>query len=101
MPKFRDLTEEEAMALARKKQPKAPSKRQIIREQYLEFLRSLKPGDRKAVDLEEGENRTTVKNRLIKAAEELGLSLAFERSKGAIIFQVLEKAGETEKTETT
>lgn len=90
MPEFKKLSEEEVQALREKKQPKrGPSQRELIRQEYRQYLEQFKPGDWVEVSLKEGENRQTEINRLKRAAEELGYQLQFERSRGVIRFEVL------------
>lgn len=76
MPEFKKLSEEEVQALKEKKEPKkGPSQRELIRQEYRQYLEQFQHGDWVEVSLKEGENRQTEKNRLVRAAEELGYQL--------------------------
>lgn len=89
MPKFVKMEQSEVDQLMAKKTPKAPGARAAVRQQYRDYLKTYKPGDWVSVEIEEGENRITVKNRLIAAAKESGLKLSFLRSRGPIKFQIV------------
>jgi len=87
MPKIRKLTEEEVEKLIRPKvKRQGPSQRELIRQQYRGYLEGLKPGEWAALELEEGERKLTVRNRLKRAAQELGVELVFRRSRGPVIY---------------
>ena len=87
MVKIRKLTEEEIEKLTRPKGARqGPSQRELIRQQYRQYLEGLKPGDWAAVELEEGEKKLTVRNRLKRAAKELGYELEFKRSRGPVVY---------------
>ncbi len=86
MPKLSKMSEDEVKALTTKKSTQ--SEREMIRQQYLDYLKNFKPGDWVSVELEEGEKRQTVKNRLKTAAKELGYNLNFSRSRGPLKFEV-------------
>jgi len=88
MPVFTKMTEEDVKSLLEKKQKKEPNQREIVRQQYLDYLKQYKAGDWVSVKLDEGENRITTKNRLNKAAGELGWELQFVRSRGSLKFQI-------------
>lgn len=86
MPKLTRMSEDEVQALTTRK-PKE-NERQKIRQEYTEYLKGFKPGDWVSVELEEGEKRQTVKNRLKAAGKELGYNLNFSRTRGALRFEV-------------
>ena len=86
MPRLSKLNEEEVKALTEKKP--AQSGREMVRRQYVDYLKNYNPGDWVSVDLEEGEKRQTVKNRLTAAAKQLGYQLNFIRTRGALKFEV-------------
>ncbi|MDZ7374274.1 MAG: hypothetical protein ONB23_09930 [candidate division KSB1 bacterium] len=87
MPKVRKLTDEEIARLLRPRaRRQGPSRREMIRQQYRQYLEDLQPGDWVAVELEEGERKLTVRNRLKRAAADLGLALEFRRARGPIIY---------------
>ncbi|HHM24052.1 MAG TPA: hypothetical protein ENJ23_03335 [Bacteroidetes bacterium] len=65
--------------------------REQIRQQYREYLKQLKPGDWAAIELEEGERKLTVRNRLKRAAQDLGIELEFRRSRGPVIYVQVKK----------
>ncbi len=93
MAKFKKLSTQELEEMMTP-QPK-PSPRSLERQRALqemkEFLSQIQPGEGGEIVLEEGDNRLTIKNRLKKAAEELGVELKFIRKRKRIVFQVLEK----------
>jgi hypothetical protein len=86
MPKLSRLSEDEVKAMRSRKS--GQSERARVRQQYVEYLKDYKPGDWVSVELDSGENRQTVKNRLKAAAKELGVNLNFARSRGALRFEV-------------
>ena len=86
MPKLSKMSDEEVKAMSIKKS--AQNEREKIRQQYLDYLKNFKPGDWVSVELEEGEKRQTVKNRLRTAAKDLGYNLNFLRARGALKFEV-------------
>ncbi|MCL4559918.1 MAG: hypothetical protein M1281_04785 [Chloroflexi bacterium] len=86
MPKLTKLTNDEIESLIKPRSH--PSQREIIRKQFIEYLNKYKPGDWISVDLEEGETRQTVKNRLKSAAKELGWQLNFLRTRNDIKFEI-------------
>ncbi len=86
MPKLTKLSIEEIEAL--KKPRSGPSQREIIRKRYMDHLNQFKPGDWISVELEQGESRQTVKNRLKAAAKELGFELNFIRTRNGIKFEI-------------
>ncbi len=88
MPEFKKLSEEEVESIKARRGRKGPSKREQIRKQYREYLSQFSPGDWVEVRLKEGEKRLTVRNRLKRAAEEMGYELRFMRTRGAIRFEI-------------
>jgi len=86
MPKLSKMSEEEVNAIKRKRA--GESERSRIRQQYVNYLKEYKPGDWVSVELEPGEKRQTVKNRLKAAAKELDYHLNFTRSRGGLRFEV-------------
>jgi hypothetical protein len=91
MPKLNKMTEDQIKDIT-EKPAKKESQRQIIRKQYLELMKGYHPGEWVSVELEEGENRTSVRNRLLAAAKELGWTLAFRRTSGGKITFEIKKA---------
>ena len=67
------------------------SKRATIRRRYRRLLQPYAQGGYVKATLNKGENRPTVKNRLARAADELGLSLYFKRTRGSLRFEVRPK----------
>ncbi len=87
MPEFKKMDKEEVEALTTKPEKK-PSEREQTRQEYKEYLEQFKPGDWVKVNLKEGENRQTVKNRLMRAAKDLGYKLNFQGTRGPLRFEV-------------
>lgn len=93
MAEFRKLPDEEIEKLRERRRSRTgPSKRQLIRDQYLGYVEPLKPGDWGELTLEEGENRNTVRARLHRAAGEAGVRLEFKRSRGDVMHFEVSKA---------
>ncbi len=85
MPKFEKLPKEEvAKILMKKQQSQGVSKRKQILQKYMEQLKDLEVGEGLEVKISKDENRQTVKNRLLRAAERLGIEIEFIRSRGVI-----------------
>ena len=82
MPTFKRLTEEEIAALEPRRRTGLGTQRRELAETYRENLSAYQPGDWVEVALEEGEKRDTVKMRLKRVAKELGMQLAFRRTRG-------------------
>ncbi|HBY92364.1 MAG: hypothetical protein M5U01_08370 [Ardenticatenaceae bacterium] len=82
MPEFQKLSREEIEALT---PGKKPSQRARIREEYQNFLRDIHPGEGGEVQVAEGENRTTIRNRLKAAAKALDKKISFLRTRGDIL----------------
>jgi hypothetical protein len=89
MPKITRMDEEEIKKITEKRVKKTNS-RLIIRQQYVDMLKGYHPGEWVSVELEENEDRLTVKNRLGKAAQELGWKLEFKRTRNprTMIFEI-------------
>jgi hypothetical protein len=89
MPTVRKLEPDEVRAI----ESRGKGTRKLIEEQYDEFLRDYLPGDYGEVDLEEGDNRLTVRNRLKAAAGRRNMGLEFRRTRGPLLrFRVLSGA---------
>jgi len=88
MPKLKALSEDEFKTVKAKKAPKKLSQREKTRRRYCRYLERFDKGAYVEVTLKSGENRQTEKNRLVKAAKDLGLKLAFKRTRGKMRFQV-------------
>ena len=88
MPQFQKLPPQEVEMLLR---GRGPSQRELIRREYREMLSEFGPGEGGIVTLEEEENKTTVRNRLKSAAEDLGLNLRFLRTAGPHIRFVIQE----------
>ncbi len=86
MPTLTKMSNEQVEALNKKKSNQ--SERAMVRQQYADMLKDFHAGDWVSVELDRGEKRQTVKNRLKAAAKELGYNLSFTRSRGAIRFEV-------------
>ncbi len=82
MPKLNKLSSEEVQQLVRQlERRRAQGKRAEVRRQYREYLGGFRVGDWVSVELEDGENRVTVKSRMERAAKELGYRLQFIRTR--------------------
>jgi hypothetical protein len=86
MPIVRKLTQQEVQTL----ENKGKGQRQLVEEQYDAFLAGYEAGDYGEAELDEGENRLTVRNRFKAAAARRGLELIFPRTTGNVLrFQVV------------
>jgi hypothetical protein len=86
MPSVRKLSQEEVRTL----ENRGKGQRKLIEEQYDTILSEYGEGDYGEADLEEAENRLTVRNRLKAAANRRSLALDFKRTKGNLLrFKVL------------
>lgn len=84
MPKFETLAEEEVKRYT-------STNRQANLAPYIEYLAGLSDGDYGRIVLEEGDNKPTVKNRLNRATERLGIVIEYRRAnKESVIFKVLQ-----------
>lgn len=88
MPTIRKLSSDEITAHKTAKL----SPRQQTAHQYDALLADFSPGEWAEVDLDDGDNRLTVRNRLEAAATRRGLHLAFRRSSGTIVRFAIEAA---------
>lgn len=85
MPTFEKLSEDDVNdILEAKSRGRGKSQRERILEQYMDQLKGLEVGEGLSVQLEKGDNRQTVKNRLRRAASRLGYEIEFIRSRGVI-----------------
>lgn len=76
MPSYRKLTQEDLAAMTM-----PPSgERARIREEYRGYLSDLALGEGGELTLDEGEKKVTIKNRLKRAAKDLGVGIEFRRS---------------------
>ena len=76
MPNLRKLSPAEVHTL----EYKGTSQRREVEAEYDEILRPFAPGDYGQVELEPGEKRLTVRNRLSAAATRSGVTLHFLRT---------------------
>lgn len=89
MPTVRKLSLEEVRSF----ENRGKSTRKIIEEQYDEFFRDYNAGDYGEAELEEGEKRLTVRNRLRAAAQRRNLNIEFKRTRGDVLrFKVQERS---------
>ncbi len=97
MAKFKKLDKETANALFEKpERGKAAKERERIRQEYRNYLSQLAVGEGGELLLEEGEKKTTIRNRLNRAAKELGMKLEYKRTRAPIVrFRVVAKESET------
>lgn len=91
MPEFKKLSKEDVERMQARPAARGPSQRARIRQEYREYLGQFRPEDWVEVTLTEGEKRQTVKNRLNRAAEELGYELRFRRTRGSIRFEIAKR----------
>ena len=85
MPKFKKLTPEELA----KPRPPANGERAKNREEYKGFLKGLKAEEGGELLLSDDEKKITIKNRLKRAAEDMGLNVVFKRSgENSVRFQL-------------
>jgi hypothetical protein len=94
MPQVRKLTAEEVEELERKTS-KGDNAHAEIARQYDQFLIEFGPNELGEVQLDEGENKLNIRNRLRSAAERRGLKLEFIRTNGIVVrFKILSEDGE-------
>jgi hypothetical protein len=94
MPIVRKLTAEEVVELERKTS-KGDNARSEIARQYDQFLIEFGPNEHGEVQLDEGDNKLNIRNRLRAAAERRGLKLEFIRSNGIVVrFKVVSEGGD-------
>lgn len=85
MPTFEKLTKDDVNdILEAKRRGRSKSQRQRVLDRYKDQLMHLEAGEGVAVKLEDTDNRQTVKNRLRRAAADLGFKVDFIRSRGVI-----------------
>jgi hypothetical protein len=78
MPTVRKLDPQEVQTL----ENRGKGQRKLIEEQYAAFLADYQAGEYGEAELEEGENRLTVRNRFKAAAARRGINLTFQRTTG-------------------
>jgi len=89
MPKLKAMTKDEFKAPSKPKaKAKRLSQREKIHRRYCRYLERFSKGAYVQVTMTAGEKRQTVKNRLVRAADDLGLTLVFKRTKGKLRFHV-------------
>ena len=88
MPMIRKLSSDEITV---QKTAKLSSRQQTA-QQYDAMLADFVPGEWAEVDLDDGDNRLTTRNRLEAAAQRRGLHLAFRRTSGHIVRFAIEAA---------
>jgi hypothetical protein len=94
MPTLRKLEQDEVEAL--KENGGKDSVRAAIAREYDALIADFVPGEYGELHLDEGENRTTVKSRLVAAAKRRNWTLELKRTKGPVVrFKVVEQSGET------
>ena len=85
MPSFGKLDKEKVDdILTAKQRGRGKSKREMALQPYIEQLQNLDVGEGMEVKLDKSDNRQTVKNRLLRAADRLGIEIAFIRSRNVI-----------------
>jgi hypothetical protein len=85
VPGFRKLSTSEVNELSRRQTNLADL------SEYMDYLKSLKPGDWGAIDLAEGESQRTVKRRASTAATSLNKKLKWRANRGndqGLVFQL-------------
>ncbi len=86
MVQFRKLDPQETKMFFEKPQRgNLASERARIREEYKGYLSQLAVGEGGELILGENERKLTARNRLNRAAKELGIRLEYKRSKGNVI----------------
>ena len=88
MPTIRKLSPEEITS----RETSKLSQRQQTARQYDALLTDFAPGEWAEVELDDGDNRLTVRNRLQAAAERRGYNLAFRRTSGNMVRFAVEEA---------
>ncbi len=82
MAQFRRMEEDEVAAMQPRPRKEGSDRRKTIAQNYRASLQSYGPGDWVEVNLDPDDNRDTVKARLKRAADALGLKLMFKRTRG-------------------
>jgi len=86
MPTVRKLSNDEVRAF----ENRGKGQRKLVEEVYDSILSEYTAGDYGEADLEPGDNRLTVRNRLKAAALRRGMALDFKRTKGNLLrFKVI------------
>lgn len=87
MPKVRKLSLDEVRTI----ENKGKGQRKLVEEQYDAIISDYAIGDYGEAELDPGENRLTVRNRIKAAAGRRKLAIEFKRTRGDVIrFKVLE-----------
>jgi hypothetical protein len=76
MPKFKKLNAEELA----KPRPAEDGERARIREEYTAYIKGLRVDEGGELTLEDDEKKITIKNRIKRAADDLGVNITFKRS---------------------
>ncbi len=85
MPTFSKLDKEKVNDILTSKQKgKRKSQRELALQAYIEQLSRLDVGEGLEIKLSKTDNRQTVKNRLLRAADRLGIEIEFIRSRNVI-----------------
>ena len=85
MPEFEKLSRDEVnKILMAKEKGHGLSQRELILRSYMERLQGLEVGEGLEIKLDKSDNRQTVKNRLLRAADRLGIEIEFIRSRHVI-----------------
>ncbi len=85
MPEFKKLTRDEVNhILMTREKGRGLSQRELILRSYMDQLKGLEVGEGLAIKLDKSDNRQTVKNRLLRAADRLGIEIEFIRSRNVI-----------------
>lgn len=85
MPRFEKLTPEEARRYT-------PSSRQANLAPYIDYLSSLTPGEFGRIVLEENDKKPTIKNRLNRASERVGVTIQYRRATAnSVVFQIVDQ----------
>jgi len=89
MPKLKVLPKDKFMTSKTSKEaPKNMSQREKTHRRYCRYLEKLDKSAYVEVTLKSSENKVTHRNRLMRAAKDWGLKLAFKRTRGEIRFQM-------------
>jgi hypothetical protein len=96
MPIVRKLTSEEVRSI----ENRGKGLRKLIEEEYDMFLSDYSVGDYGEAELNEGEKRLTVRNRLKAAARRRNLVIDFKRTQGSILrFRISAEAPDASSSE--
>ncbi len=83
---------------SRKPSPRSEERRRMI-EEFKQFLSTLQPGEGGELKYTDRRQRLTIKNRLKKAAEELGIEIEFIRKRNRIVFRIPDRSKDSDGTE--